>query len=648
MRGTMAMAMLVAALPAGAARTAAADPVLIDPGRPGPYVTVTGEYALAPVRLPGLAKPVEMRAVVVAPAAPAGRRPLVLFLHGRHGTCRYARSETMDWPCPRGATEIPSYRGFRYAQRLLASQGYVTVSISANGVNGQDADLDDSGAAARSALVRRHLARWAGWSGAHRRAAPAVVRAVSPADLSRVLLVGHSRGGEGVDQAATDSVSPGPGAAPAPWTIRGVVLIGPTGYNENPAPDVPSLTLLPGCDGDVSNLAGQMYVDATRGISRGAALHSAIYVAGANHNFFSTAWTADDFSARGNRICSPGAPTRLTRVRQRAVARTYIAAAARLFVAGDDRIRPLLDGSGAAVPSAGHAVLLAEALGAGRTPLFVPARSDVVRGARLCLEVTRDRSAACLDPRRSVRCPHFVPLDPATVDPDRLAVSLRWSAAGRAVSLRPGRTVSVAGDSAVALRIIVPPNTGATRFGVMVADRYGRRALLGEITVNGLPATAAMAAYWGQEARVPLAPAGGLDLAHLSELRLVPRTMSGQAWLLDAWGWRPGTPAPLPVALPRVDIGAATVRPGTRTVMIPVTGRGRGTVRLFVAGRTTTSRLVTLPPGQTAIAVPLSRSAGRRQILAAAVRGAVVGSSRISVTVAVPRIRPPLYPSGRV
>jgi hypothetical protein len=82
--------------------------------------------------------------------------------------------------------------------------------------------------------------------------------------------------------------------------------------------------------------------------------------------------------------------------------------------------------------------------------------------------------------------------------------------------------------------------------------------------------------------------------------------------------------------------------------MIPVTGRGRGTVRLFVAGRTTASRLVTLRPGQTAIAVPLSRSAGRRQILAAAVRGAVVGSSRISVTMAVPRIRPPLYPSGRV
>ena len=51
------------------------------------------------------------------------------------------------------------------------------------------------------------------------------------------------------------------------------------------------MTILPGCDGDVSDLQGQMYVDGTRGVSRGTALHSAVYMVGANHNYFNSEWT---------------------------------------------------------------------------------------------------------------------------------------------------------------------------------------------------------------------------------------------------------------------------------------------------------------------------------------------------------------------
>src|SRR3954447_22820555 len=39
----------------------------LDPGRPGPYPTVSGEYRLPAVRLPGLPAAAEMHAVVVAP-----------------------------------------------------------------------------------------------------------------------------------------------------------------------------------------------------------------------------------------------------------------------------------------------------------------------------------------------------------------------------------------------------------------------------------------------------------------------------------------------------------------------------------------------------------------------------------------------------
>ena len=56
----------------------------------------------------------------------------------------------------------------------------------------------------------RHWTRTA--SGAGRGSAPAVVKAAPRADLAKVFLMGHSRGGEGVNRAAMDSLTPPPAA----------------------------------------------------------------------------------------------------------------------------------------------------------------------------------------------------------------------------------------------------------------------------------------------------------------------------------------------------------------------------------------------------------------------------------------------------
>lgn len=648
---TAAVATPPAALPAG----------ITDPGRPGPFATHSGEYELDPITAPGYPVPLEMKAVVVAPTDAPGRRPLALFLHGRHITCYNGTQMLLEWPCPAPAKPVPSHRGYLQAQRLLASQGYVTVSVSANAVNAHDTLDVEAGAGARSALVRAHLARWADWAGAGRDSAPEVVRASPVADLAEVLLVGHSRGGEGVNRAAVDSLTPpAPGSGhdgPVRWTIRGDVLIGPTIFGHNPAPDVPSVTILPGCDGDVSDLQGQLYPDATRGVSRGAALHSALYFVGANHNYFNTEWTPgqaeapaqDDFrSPPEDAVCSPGTATRLTAEQQQTAGATYIAAAARLFVAGDRRVLPLLDGSGVRAPSADPARVLSHAVGGARSPFVVPDGATSAGGAaQVCAQVSADPAAACVDPADTRPSPHFVRFNRIVPESGRFAVALRWTGDGRAATVRPGAPVSLAGARHLALRLAVPPNTAANRFDVAVTDTAGRRAQLGSVTLDGLPATQRISARWAQEVRVPL-PKHGLDLRHVAELELVPHGGSGQAWLIDAHGWAPGLPNPRPVALPRVDVGALTVAEGdsgTRTVRFPVsvTGDGAGSVRVFVQdedGRAYTERLVAIEPGQREVEVPVQVNGNtrwsldaRRVVLVKAVRGVVVGHHTDRLTV---------------
>lgn len=635
----------------------------VDPGRPGAYRTVTGEYDLAPVRLPGFAEPVEMKAAVVAPKGAEGRRPLALFLHGRHFTCYSPQGETGgEWPCAAGTKPVPSHRGYLRDQRLLASQGYVTVSISANGINGQDWNAEDGGAQARSSLVRQHLARWAGWS-AHPGTAPAAVRNAPRADLSRVLLVGHSRGGEGVNRAAMDSLYPPPAPqdgyrGPVRWHIRGTVLIGPTIFGQNPVPDVPSMTILPGCDGDVSDLQGEVYIDGTRRVSRGAALHSAVYMVGANHNYFNSEWTPgqavapadDDFWHDGEQpdpVCSPGARTRLSADQQHKAGATYVAAAARLFVTGDDRVRPLLDGSGRRAPSADPAHVLTHAVGGRRGAGFLPDGKVTVSGGRLCSAV--DPSAtACLASETASTSPHFARWE-TDREPGRRAVALRWSAAGSAVRVRPDRPLPLTGAKALALRVIVPPNSTGTQLDVSVTDTAGRHRSLGRVKVDGLPGTDRTASYWAREVRVPIGAddAAALDLRHVESLELTPRTRSGRAWLMDAWGWRPGTPEVREAPLARLDVGRLAVQEGDsgeRSYRVPVqlSGRGAGQVRLFVTDPVTgkvTDRLVTVRPGAHDIDVPVKVTGNTRygdalthDVFVKAVRGAVVGSHRGGVT----------------
>jgi hypothetical protein len=650
---------LPAARPAGA----------LDPGRPGPYRTVEGEYDLPGLAVSGLPAPVEVRATVIGPRAGqpelAGTAPLVLFLHGRHSTCYQggpSGESSGDWPCPTGWTPVPSERGYLDTQRVLASQGYLTVSIAANGINGQDYQLLDGGAEARSQLVRHHLKLWADWSAHGFGRAPGVVRRLPRADLSRVLLVGHSRGGEGVNRAALDSTEPVDGRR-APWKLAGLVLIGPTAFGDNPAPGVATVALLPACDGDVMDLQGQQYVDTGRDPGGAAsaggadhALRSAVMILGANHNYFNAEWTPgaaaapawDDWWDDTDPTCGAASNQRLAPAAQRAVGTAYVTAAARLLVAGDEQALPLLDGSNVGMRSAGDARVLVHALGERRRRAVVPGDATTVTTtgsgvtARVCRAADSDLVPQnCLDPANAFQSPHFLTPWVMGLDdryPLRRAVELSWTAAGGSATVRPGAGsssgapaagesssgasaagASLAGASHLELRVVVPPRD-TVRFGVRLTDRRGHTLTLADARLTGLPGSGQAQKFWAQEVRLPLDAAAvrkaGLDLAHLSGMDLLTRSDTGRLWLLDAWAWQAGTTDDAVVRATRVDVAVARVPEGDapHTVTLPVRvhrvpGSVDGPAKLWVSvsgmpGGTSTT--LDLPRGADHVDVPLT------------------------------------------
>lgn len=260
----------------------------------------------------------DIRGRIFVPTA-IGPRPLIVFLHGNHATCGLSSGAgnprldlTVDFTetgaCPSGYIEAPSYRGYDQAARLLASKGYIVVSINANrGITGREgvSDLDYGLVFARGNLVLRHLEEL---SKANNGLASSIDSAgfdlKGKIDLGHVGMMGHSRGGEGVRQAYNSFTNT---AMASEWQsripglqIKGIFEIGPvdmgteSGRNKVDARGVAWNVLIPGCDHDVYDFAGvgpyeRMLKNLDDGFPK-----SVFTLWGANHNFFNTEWQVSD------------------------------------------------------------------------------------------------------------------------------------------------------------------------------------------------------------------------------------------------------------------------------------------------------------------------------------------------------------------
>jgi dienelactone hydrolase len=210
-----------------------------------------------------------------------GPFPLVLVVHGNH------RMEDYSDP------------GYAYLGELLASRGFIVVSVDENFLNRSWSGDIGGETGARGWMLLQHLATWRRWNDTPGHPFHGRV------DMERIGLIGHSRGGEAVAHAATFNRLP---CLPDDcrvkfdfrFSIRALVALAPVddGYRpagqSAPIEDVSYLVLHGSHDADVPNFEGRRPFKRVRFSDGRYRFKAALYIHRANHGQFNTVWGGND------------------------------------------------------------------------------------------------------------------------------------------------------------------------------------------------------------------------------------------------------------------------------------------------------------------------------------------------------------------
>ena len=249
-----------------------------------------------------------------------GPFPLAVFAHGNHDPLQNSTS------------------GYLYLCHLLASHGIIAATIDVNFLNGFNFGEND----ARAIVHLEHLKQFRAWNGLATHPLHAKV------DLNRIMIVGHSRGGEGVGHASffnrlaaiqPDIFSPmvpldgSVGLGPYRFGLTAVAAIAPTDRQYQP---ISGPTVVPdryflihgSRDGDVSTFEGyNTYnrahaVDLANPTVSDGKLKALLWIYGANHNQFNGTWPSE----------TPPATTIMPRAEQEQIAKVHFGALAQALL----------------------------------------------------------------------------------------------------------------------------------------------------------------------------------------------------------------------------------------------------------------------------------------------------------------------------
>lgn len=625
---------------ASVAEVLAGVPITSEPAAAGGYRVTRADYDFGDtaLQLSGLSNlPVEQRAAVWVPTGASGQRPVVVFLHGRADACQNPDTGEFDnanWPCLSGFQPVSSYLGYSQSAEVLASRGYVVVSISGNAIGAVDQTTasPDRGGLARGQLVMAHLDLLAKANAGTAAGMSAVLK--GKLDLGAVGLMGHSRGGDGVVRAALLNA-----ARPSPYGVKGVLAIAPIDRTRPALPDVPLAVLLPYCDGDVANQEGHhFYEDSRYASATDTALKSSLMMMGADHNYFNELWTniyGDDWDLwvdPADPTCgtTPAGNIRLTATEQQEAGVAYTAGFFRMTLGRETAFLPMFQtNSGSAVQVGAATVLQATQSPAAQrldvAPLQATASNVAFSGkvvGQYCASIAgrspQSGLPSCSDSTFTSRFPAFTPVTHTSNVPASPMLHMTWASSGQMTATLPSGRYNVSGYGALTLRAAPDAGNTATDLTLTVVDGSGNTQ---STTVSALsdalsPLPAGnqdlLPKTWLRTVRWPVSQLTKVNTTDIRQIRITAPATAGGVLLSDLGFTTPAVGTGTPTTLPQLSLADTTTNENAGTVTVTVTLSKASTVPVTVhlqsmVGASTqitpAAQQVVIPAGQTSIGV---------------------------------------------
>jgi large repetitive protein len=243
---------------------------------------------------------VPVRGSMWLPEGYSGKSPLLLFVHGNHGECDSGSG-------PKCTIYKRNDEGYAYMAKNLASWGYTVVSLDQDELMARQDGLG-KGMHARRLLIMAMLddLKAAGEGTVVTGADPEMAAMLNGnLDMTRIGLMGHSRGGDAVASFVLYNQTLPVGER---FPLRAVVSIAPVDYERHAPYGVPYMTVFGSCDGDVSNLQGARLYERSQYTNANPYPSFQVVQVGGNHDAYNTVWQADgDDSSQKDAACGPDA-----------------------------------------------------------------------------------------------------------------------------------------------------------------------------------------------------------------------------------------------------------------------------------------------------------------------------------------------------
>jgi hypothetical protein len=263
----------------------------------------------------------EIRGVMFQPENFAGESPLILLVHGNHGECD-GKTKLVEKEGHPGETFVEEVRvpgpacvegggfykrndeGYAYLGENLASWGYTVVSLDQDELMARQDNLG-KGMHNRRLLIMAMLDKL---KEASEGAVPTSEHSnvgsllAGKLDMTRIGLMGHSRGGDAVSSFVEyDHTRP----VGERYPLRAVISLAPVDYERHVPYGVPFMTVFGSCDGDVSNLQGARLYERSQYVADPYPTYQ-VEQLGGNHDAYNTVWQADGDDANAkDAACGP-------------------------------------------------------------------------------------------------------------------------------------------------------------------------------------------------------------------------------------------------------------------------------------------------------------------------------------------------------